>query len=755
MGMAYAGLDNEQEKGGAMLIDFGAPDTVEQIKNLTDVSAMKRFLHECIAYQRNIDAELETLLSQRHELEKKLSGLQKSSEVLEIVKSDSDQMLLSVCSTCDLADHVSGKVRELDLAQSRVQSTLTRIDDIVERGNCIDGAKQALESEDYEGAAKYVETFMKLDDKYGDSNVMGSGGRETATEQTNQLLESKQKLESIVKKKISSAIEERDHPSILRFIKLFPALGLEEEGLQLYVSYLRKDVALRSRLEFEGLMEMAEQSMGQAGAQTQADFVGCLTNLFKDIVLAIEGNDEILRSLCGEDGIVHAIWELQEECNSRGSVILKKYMDYRKLARLASEINSQNNSLISVVGAQEGPDPREIEMYLEEILSLTQLSEDYTQFMMTKLREVGSVDAQLSPRATNTFRSGAFSRAAKELTGYYIILEEFFMVENVRKAIKIDEFIPDGLTTSMVDDVFYVLQSCCRRATSTSSVQSVLAVFNGAINVLNNEFTEALQRKTREPNLGSKLFLGGVGVSKIGTEIATALNNLDVSSEYVLKLRHEIEEYCAEAFPAPADREKVKSCLSELAETNNAFKQVLNAGLEQLASSITPRLRPILDTAATISYELSEMQYAENEINDPWVQKILHAVELNVTWLQTAMTTNNYDSLVHLIIDFIVKRLEVIMTQKRFNQLGGLQLDRDARTLVGHFSSMTQRTVRDKFARLTQMATILNLEKVSEILDYWGENSGPMTWRLTPAEVRRILSLRVDFKPEAIAALKL
>jgi hypothetical protein len=180
------------------------------------------------------------------------------------------------------------------------------------------------------------------------------------------------------------------------------------------------------------------------------------------------------------------------------------------------------------------------------MLSLTQLSEDYTQFMMTKMREVGSVDAQLSPRASNAFRSGAFSRAVQELIGFYVILEEFFMVENVRKAIMIDEFISDGLTTSMVDDVFYVLQSCCRRAASTSNVQSVLAVLNGAINLLNNEFQEALQRKIREPNLGGKLFLGGVGVSKTGTEIATALNNLDVSSEYVLKLRHEIEECCTE-----------------------------------------------------------------------------------------------------------------------------------------------------------------------------------------------------------------
>ncbi|GJS63155.1 hypothetical protein Tco_0677719 [Tanacetum coccineum] len=75
--------------------------------------------------------------------------------------------------------------------------------------------------------------------------------------------------------------------------------------------------------------------------------------------------------------------------------------------------------------------------------------------------------------------------------------------------------------------------------------------------------------------------------------------------------------------------------------------------------------------------------------------------------------------------------LEVIMMQKRFSQLGGLQLDQDVRALVSHFSGMTQRTVRDKFARSTQMATILNLEKVSEILDFWGENAGPMTWRLT------------------------
>ncbi|XP_068651260.1 conserved oligomeric Golgi complex subunit 4-like isoform X2 [Aristolochia californica] len=701
-----------EEDGEVSAINFGSPETMSQIRSLTDVGAMTRFLHECIAYQRSLDLDLENLLCQRADLEKQLFSLQKSAEVLDILKADSDHMLGSIRSTCDLADQVSGKVRELDLAQSRVQSTLSRIDAIVERNNCLDGVKKALESEDYESAANFVKTFLQIDAKYRDSG----------SDQRDQLLETKKQLDGIVRKRLAAAVDQRDHSTILRFVKLFSPLGLEEEGLQIYVSYLKKVIAMRSRLEFEQLMEIMEQNL----EQNQVNFVGCLTNLFTDIVLAIEENDEILRSLCGEDGVVYAICELQEECDSRGSLILKRYMDYRKLGRLASEINSYSKNLLSV-GAPEGPDPREVEVYLEEILTLTQRGEEYTEYMISKIRGLSSVDPELGPRATKAFRSGSFNRVVQDLTGFYVILEEFFMVEN----------------------------SCCRRAISTSAINSVLAVLSGAINLLSNEYHEALQLKMREPNLGAKLFLGGVGVQKTGTEIATALNNMDVSSEYVLKLKQEIEEQCAEVFPSATDREKVKSCTSELGEMSNGFKQILNAGMEQLVSTVTPRIRPVLDSVGTVSYELSEAEYAENEVNDPWVQKLLHAVETNAAWLQPVMTPNNYDLFVHLVIDFIVKRLEVIMMQKRFSQLGGLQLDRDARALVSHFSGMATRTVRDKFARLTQMATILNLEKVSEILDFWGENSGPMTWRLTPAEVRRVLSLRVDFKPEAIAALKL
>ncbi|KAK9163994.1 hypothetical protein Syun_004896 [Stephania yunnanensis] len=385
-------------------INFGSSEALEQVLKLTDVGAMTRLLHECIAYQRNLDLRLETLLSQRTDLEKHLSNLQKSALVLDIVKADSDHMRSNVSTTSDLADQVSGKVRELDLAQSNVHSTLARLDAIVQRGNCIEGAKKALETEDFEAAAKYVQTFLHIDSKYKDSR----------SDQRDQLLASKRQLEGIVRKRLGDAVDRRDHSAILRFIRIMPLLGLEEEGLQVYVGYLKMVVGMRCRLEYEGLVELMEQS---GLGRDQLNFVACLTNLFKDIVLAVEENDEVLRSLCGEDGIVYAIIELQEECDSRGSMILKKYMEYRKLARLASEINSYSKNLITV-GAVEGPDPREIELYLEEILSLTQLGEDYTEFMVSKIRGLSSIDPELGPRATKTFRSGSFNRAFKILLGF-------------------------------------------------------------------------------------------------------------------------------------------------------------------------------------------------------------------------------------------------------------------------------------------------------------------------------------------------
>ncbi|CAN6278491.1 unnamed protein product [Urochloa humidicola] len=694
-------------------LDFGDPASLTAIRALTDAGAATRLLHECVAYQRALDGRLDSLLTRRADIDRAAASLLRAAPpLLSLAASDAAALKESSSSTAALADALSSRVRHLDAAHSRADAALARAEAALDRSRALEAARRALAADDLAAAATAAHEFLSIDARFP-----------TDDDLRRDLLDIKRRLEGLARRRLAAAVDAQDHPVVLRLIRLFPLLALADEGLQVYVAYLKKVVAL-----------LAELTSATQPTSERPDFVGCLTRLFKDIVLAVEENDAVLRELRGEDGVAYAIIELQEECDSRGTQILRRYADYRKLARLASDINSYTKNLLSVVGSMasaaggnEGPDPREIELYLEEILALTQLGEDYTEFMVNKIQGLRDVKPELGPQAMKAFRNGSFNKMEQDLTGFYVIFEEFFMVEN----------------------------SCCRRAASTASINSVLAVLGGATSLLSNEYQEALQWRMREPNLGAKLFLGGVGVQKTGEEIATALNNMDISSEYVLKLRHEIEELCAEVFHAPADREKIKSCLSELGEISASFKKILHSGMEHLVASVAPRIRPVLDTVATVSYELDDAAYGENEVNDPWVQKLILAVNTNVAWLQPVMTSNNYDSFVHLIIDFIVKRLEVIMMQKRFSQLGGLQLDKEVRSLINHFSEMSQRPVRDKFSRLSQMSTILNFERVSEILDFWGDNAGHLTWLLTPAEVRRVLGLRIDFRPEAIAALRL
>ena len=81
-------------------------------------------------------------------------------------------------------------------------------------------------------------------------------------------------------------------------------------------------------------------------------------------------------------------------------------------------------------------------------------------------------------------------------------------------------------------------------------------------------------------------------------------------------------------------------------------------------------------------------------------------------------------------------------------QLGGVQLDKDLRVLVGYLSSLTQWPIRDKFAKLVQMSTILGLDTVSllHIHRLWFSLSVisvidrlPLTGRCCEAEICAIL----------------
>jgi hypothetical protein len=132
---------------------------------------------------------------------------------------------------------------------------------------------------------------------------------------------------------------------------------------------------------------------------------------------------------------------------------------------------------------------------------------------------------------------------------------------------------------------------------------------------------------------------------------------------------------------------------------------------------------------------------------------LVRALEAELAPVLPCLTETNVAVFVGSVVDHLVNRLELLVLKRSYSFWGGLQLDKDVRQLSAYFSRSSQHTVRDKMARLVQMANILQLERPSEILDYWGD--GNEVWRLSADEVRRVLALRADFQAKDISNLRL
>ena len=97
---------------------------------------------------------MDALLSHQPQLETSLKSLHGAwAKPLHSVASHSDQMSQLIGDTAVLADGVSAKVKQLDLAKNRVSSCQQRVHDLIDLGLCSDGVKTALNNEDYEQAS--------------------------------------------------------------------------------------------------------------------------------------------------------------------------------------------------------------------------------------------------------------------------------------------------------------------------------------------------------------------------------------------------------------------------------------------------------------------------------------------------------------------------------------------------------------------------------------------------------------------------
>lgn len=116
-------------------------------------------------------------------------------------------------------------------------------------------------------------------------------------------------------------------------------------------------------------------------------------------------------------------------------------------------------------------DPRDLDELLTEITLISSRSELYKNFLLKSIindlngaeKNSQSFDKQVKVQEAEKFiKNCNLSFSMQELIGQYSILENYFMTENIQKAIQLDTILSNSYTSSVVDDVFFIIKKCIK-----------------------------------------------------------------------------------------------------------------------------------------------------------------------------------------------------------------------------------------------------------------------------------------------------
>ena len=210
---------------------------MDNFENLTSLEQLKAALDQSQEYQNSLDRKIENSLQRWPNVASQSEQLSRLAPSIDLLETDAERLSSVVQFTSRLADSISSKVRQLDLAKTRVFDAIQRVDDILDLNFCTDGVKQELFSKNYEQAARHIHRYLCLDENVLRQTIPADSS-ESITESLKTLEEARSELSKIVYEKFDQAVKVNNEAEVERFFKIFPLLKLKDEGLERFSGYL-------------------------------------------------------------------------------------------------------------------------------------------------------------------------------------------------------------------------------------------------------------------------------------------------------------------------------------------------------------------------------------------------------------------------------------------------------------------------------------------------------------------------------------
>uniref|UniRef100_A0A5K3ESQ3 Conserved oligomeric Golgi complex subunit 4 n=1 Tax=Mesocestoides corti TaxID=53468 RepID=A0A5K3ESQ3_MESCO len=769
------------------------------VSQLKSIGELNKALLQLEDYENSLTEAINDFEEKRIEFDQKLRSLEESLPNMLDLNDKAVGLSAIVSNAASIGIQLSSKVRQLDVAKNRVQNVEALIGNIISLCKCVSDTSKALESNNVIEAAKSVSVFLSMDDQT--LSLVESLEKEDVGVS---ILPTLRDLHRAVVSKFSSEFDDlissKDVPRIEQLFRICPIIKEHNMGLLKYGKFVASEIGQKADIQLSLLVSVEP-------AKQPTMYVDLMTGLLESVAQAVQANESVIQESYGGDGLLRFIEIVQGECDRHAELIFMNFKEKNDLpvflqrTRLELSVNCRSASTASSASGQQKQTPLcdyclSTESLISDLVLFNARIELYLNFLRRRLladpQQKNEKAHEVSADLRRFFNQCLLSKISQEIVDAYLPLEQLFLRELVNKAILLDELDESTKTFRLVDDVFFVVKKCLSRAISSGSVDAVCAMFNHADAVLTDQLIEdTLTARTKSctssgwiqqayylvhKRAGSGTLATGLlgttnseasSVASAGLSTAGSVANLDSQTQYLYALnsleaclnclfilQETLEQYIKEVFGLrrTSDLSKLQACLSDLiGSLSKAFRTLLDGAFDQLRAVIRPQVNSLTQSFNSVKRDISEEEFEQYAVNDPWVESLIVGLQGLLKPFHAALSVGNFEKFVSVLANELLLRLERFVQQKTYNRYGALQFDKEMRCIFNFFTSLSAFSCRETFARILQITKLLNLEKVEEV-SYYGDTSN---WRLSANEIRRLLTLRVDFKPEEIRRIHL
>lgn len=472
--------------------------------------------------------------------------------------------------------------------------------------------------------------------------------------------------------------------------------------------------------------------------------------------------------------------EIHSATSSRAVKVLHAFIQGSFTRFISTPDASIEEMLPDVSRAMDNQD--DVYRYIDDVKNSDRVLDDIASISSIWIGYEGSLREMLNPVYRKVIANpsaeldsqndvlGGFSKATQAIQSLlllYVRLEYVSVKRGLMHAINCDSIVlasPEEdfavMTSTLVDDVFFVLQRAQQRAVSTGDIQAACATLNqvnGIIqvdlkNVLTQNLMESQAIYKKYIEIPDKLLLGNW--YNMLEEHFTAMreplpeslpsqfsflhcmNNIEECLNFFRSFKEEISNGFKCEFGQNGSNELlVESTLESMDVVVGEYEQLLETTCKHALSILKFHLTDTLNTFNDIDFSMSEHLYTSQQ-ETPFAEAIVTVLKNVVGHLSGCYSPASKSICINNLIERICKFIEAGVLHKRFSLYGALYLEDIVRSLMQLCTSYDEQAQKH-FVDVLCICDILNCSSEEELMQLRDKHS--------PEVVDSYIALRVDY----------